>query len=641
MWGGGDSIAEALASGLGRVVGVDVGTVAKSPVDPQANTLEFINHYGPTIDGVRFDWEAYPHLVPVYEDDHDDLILMAGAQTGKSVRVMAGIARDALIHYGLGFGYFFPDFHLPDKFSSQRFAPFLRSSPELGDLLGGERLILPGGESKPPAGQDAVRTRNLGKSTIYFLSVAGKTSTEGLPMVGVYLDEVRRMSPGDIQRAKERQSAQRRTRNIACSTAYYPESDIHAEFLRGDQRYFHTACGCPDGVVLSLTFPDCLADLTGCTPQLRRQVEHAFSSRGLPYLGLSPEEIHKWGEAVYLCPQCGTVIVDPRDGYWEPHNPGAYAHSYQMPQLLSPTFPASRCLQKYQPTTGVIDLQEVWNSMVGLPWIDREKQPVHPEHLLASVNPDLHWPANMSVAWRAANLRNTVMGIDAMGGYCCLVIKERAPNGKARTIHVEVTHGDDPWKRCAHLMQEYNVRVCVADCNPHWNEAHRFARAFKGRVWLCTYDSSPNPQATVVDWKDRGRRKGEEMAKEASFKYMVRVHRTKGLKWSLGRWKRGLNETPDPDALIQSLPVSKGRVVLTPGLKVGEWRPVPICRTLYWLHQQRVAFARREVTEQKRRMGIVEEVAEHVGIDPHLAHSDLYANVALARLGKPGKSELL
>ncbi len=642
MWLDGSAAVDALLLGLGRVVGEGEGDERKPPLDPCANVREFVDRYALTIDGVRFDWDRYRHLIPVYEDDHDDQVYMAGAQTGKSARVMAGIARDALSNYGKGFGYYFPDYHLPDKFSAQRFAPFLRSSPELGRLLGGDSgADALGVKSLAAAGQDAVRTRNLGASVVYFLSVMGKTATEGLPLVGVYLDEVRRMSPGDVQRAKERQSAQRITRNIACSTAYYPEADIHAEFLRGDQRYFHTACACPDGVVLSLTFPDCLAELTTATPQLRASVAHAFEHAGMDYLGMTDVERHKWGEACYLCPQCGTIIVDPRDGWWEPHNPGAYAHSYQMPQLLSPTYPAARCLAKYQRPGEVVDLQEVWNSMVGLPYIDREKQPVHPEHLLASVNPDLNWPANMAPAWRSANVRNSSMGIDAMGGYNCIVIKERAPNGKFRTLHVEVVHGDDPWRRCGQLMQEFDVRACVADCNPHWNEAHRFARAFPGRVWLAVYNDNPDPAGSVVDWKDKGRRKGEEAAKEASFKYMVRIHRTKGMKWSLGRWGRGLNETPDPDKLIQQLPVSKGAVILTAGLRVGEWRPMPICRSVYWLHLQRVAFARREQTEEKRRMGVVVEVAEHVGIDPHFAHSNLYADVALARLGAARGSVLL
>ena len=627
----GGAVGEALAAGMLRAIGMGAsGGTIPSPLDPCENTKEFVDTYGLSLDGTRFDWDEYQHLVPVYEDDWDDIVLMAGAQTGKSARVMAGIGRDMLVHYGKMFGYFFPDYHLPRLFSTQRFKPFMRSSPELGALLGAGR---------DGAGQDAVLTRNLGESVVLFLSVAGKTATEGAPMTGLYLDEVRRMAPGDIQRAQERQSAQRHTRNMAVSTAYYPEADIHALFLDGDQRYFHTACDCPDGIVLSLTFPDCIADLSGATPKLKRSVEHAFSHAGRPYLGMSDKERHKYGDAVYLCPRCGRIIVNPRDGWWEPHNPGAYRHSYQMPQLLSPTFPAARCLAKYDRPGKVVDMQEIWNSMVGLPYIDRERQKVHPEHLLASINPSLKWPRNMSHAWKKANLKNTVMGVDGMGGYNCVWIKTLAPNGKARTVHLEVCHGDDPWARTAQLMTEFDVRVCVADCNPHWNESLRFAKAFEGRVWLATYDSNNNPASPMVVWKDKSKKKGERAAKEAGFKYMVGLSRTKALKWSLSRWASGHNETPPPDKLIQELPWqtghSGGHVVLTPGLRVGRMTRRPIMRDVGFLHLQRVAFEKRVVSDEKRRMGVVEEIAVHVGIDPHFAHCNLYADAALARLGKP------
>ena len=604
------------------------------PPDPCENDAAFVRRYKLTIDRRPIDLDdAYKHLAEPYEDDHPDQVYMAGAQTGKSARLMVMLLRMGIKHWGNLFGYYFPDFHLPRTFSAQRFAPFVRASAELGRWLGTSQAIN-GTTSK---GTEQVFTRTFGASTFFFLSTKGRSTTEGLPMKGVFFDEVRRMSAGDLQRAEERTSAQTGALNIKVSTAFYPNTDIHSAFLKGDQRYFHSHCKCPDGCVLSLTFPNCLADLKNAQPELVAKVAHAYTRAGIPYLGMTDTERKKYGDAAYVCPKCGEIIVDPRDGWWEAHNPGAWVHSYQMPQLLSPTFNAARCLQKYHRPTEVVDLQEIWNSMVGLPYIDANARPVTIEHLRSCVDESLPWAARQTEAWRRKHLKNTAMGIDVMGGFNCVVIKQMAPSGKYRTIHIEVCHGDDPWKRCAQLMVEYDVRVCVADAAPHYNESLRFAHAFLGRVWLAIYTAGNAP---MVDWKDRIKSpKGQSRAGEdVKFKFMVNINRTRGLQWSLKRWERRLNETPDPATLIQRLPRMNGKVVLTAGLKVGTFEPVPICRDVYWRHLMCVAFRKvypTDDTGQQNKQGKFVMLAEHVEIDPHLAHSSVYVDVALSRIGRP------
>lgn len=606
----------------------------KSPLDVCANDLEFVRRYGLRIDGLPYDFVAYKHLDEVFEDDHDEQIIMAGAQTGKTARLLARFLRSGIRHWGAMFGYYFPDQPLAAFFSSQRFEPFVKSAPEIKPWLGKR--------AEGEIGTNQVWTRALGPTTFFFLSVKGKTSTEGLPMKGVFFDEVRRMAHGDIQRAEERTSAQSDPISIKVSTARYPNSDIHAAFLRGDQRYFHTACACPDGVVLSLTYPECIVDLSSCSPEYRRKVEHAYTHAGLPWLGISAKDIEKYGEAIFICPRCGEIITDPRSGWWEAHEPKKWAHSYQMPQLLSPTFSASRCYAKANRPGEPLDVQEIWNSMVGLPYLDKEAQPVQPEHLEACVTDQARWAMRQSESWRRKFVKRTALGLDAQGGYNVVVIKQMAPNGKYRTIHLEIIHGDDPWERTAKLMQFFDVSVAVIDGEPHWNEAHRFAKAFEGRVWLKVYTAGKAP---VIDWKDRevapaGMRKAGD---DVKLKYMVHINRTRGLQWSLNRWKRRHNEVPDPGALIQRLPRQGGKVILTAGLRVGHMEAVAICRDVYFVHMQCVAFRKDygdgdEASIASRKLNNeYKMVADHVGLDPHFAHANLYADVALSRIGRPAR----
>jgi len=610
---------EAMLAGLGG------GTC---PFDLMSNDYEFVEHYGLTIDKVPFDWEGYKHLIPVYEDEHRSQTLMAGAQTGKTARLMVHQVRSMGKYWGSLFGYYFPDKHLPAAFSTERWKPFLMSNPALGQYLGSPR--------QSGKGVDRTLARTLGESTLFFMTTAGKSSTEGLPLKGTYFDEVRRMNMGDIERAMERYSAQKEPIDVKVSTARYPETDIHKFFLEGDQRYFHTDCKCADGCVLALSYPDCIADMRSVTPLLKRQVEHAYSHAGMPYLGMSADQRGEFVDAAYICPGCGTILVDPREGWWEPHGNG-WAHSWQMPQLLSPTYSAGRILHKHERTR---DMQEFWNSAIGLPYIDETKRPVKLEHLNACVDTRLKWAANMPVQWRRQYLSNTAMGVDVQAGYLVAVIKTLAPNGKYRTVHLQIVHGphdSDPWHSLGRLMQDYDVRLAVIDQAPEWSAAMRFAQRWGGRVFLANYTGNENSTSPMVSWGDSGKDKRQK-GRDIKFKHRVNIERVKTLKWSLGRWVARMNEVPDPRKLIQQVPRQGDRFVLSPELRVGRPAPCPIADALYFDHQQRIIF--RNLYEDDDRRGVRGEtkiVAEFVGVDPHFAHANLYADVALARIGKPAR----
>jgi Phage terminase large subunit gpA, ATPase domain len=601
------------------------------PVDPCANDLEFVLRYGLDIDGKPFDFLRYKHLEEVYRDTARFLVLMAGAQTGKSARIFVHILRQLLIHWGALFGYYLPTLDMASRFSSNRFAPFVRSQPDFARLIGRD--------TARGKGQDNVLTRTIGESTMFFLTTAGRTATEGLPLHGVWFDEVRRMVRGDIERAMERYTAQYQPTDVKASTAMFPEADIHRFFLDGDQRYFHTACGCSDGIVLSLTYPDCIMDLRGA-PVQQRKIEHLFRQAGLPPLGLDEEERSRYPPAVYHCPKCDTVILDPQDGWWEPHNPGAWVHSYQMPQLLSPNFPAGRVVFRYDHAE---DIQEFHNSTLGLPYLDETKRPVREDHLYACVNTELKWPVHMSEAWRRRNVVHTGFGVDVQRGYLVVVVKQRGTANKHRIIHVEVLidggGANDMWVQLGRMMEAWSCDVCIIDNAPEWTAADRFARAFRGRVWLASYDTSGSPTVPLVTWGDAATKATDrkQKARETKFKHNVVIHRVKGLRWSLGLWVNRNVEIPDPRTLMQKLPVQKDRVVFSGNLRRGTMIPVAIARDALFVHLQQFLF--RDLyddadEEEHRKRGQTKMVAEYIGtVDPHFAHADLYAALALARIG--------
>lgn len=602
------------------------------PLDPCANDFEFVLRYGLDIDGKPFDFRAYKHLEEVYRDTARFLVLMAGAQTGKSARIFVNILRQLILYWGALFGYYLPTIDMASKFSQSRFAPFVRSQPEFAGLLGSDTLR--------GRGQDNVLTRTVGESTLFFLTTAGRSSTEGLPLHGVWFDEVRRMVRGDIERAMERYTAQTDPTDVKASTAMFPEADIHRFFLDSDQRYFHTACQCPEGIVLSLTYPDCILDLRSASQAMVRRVTHAFAHAGRPHLGMRADELTRYPHAAYYCPKCDTIIVDPQDGWWEPHNPGAWVHGYQMPQLLSPNFPAGRTLFRYE---SALDIQEFHNSTLGLPYLDETKRPLKEEHLWACVNPDLKWVEHQTDAWRQRNVTHTGVGVDVQRGYLVVVVKQRAPSGKHRLLHLAVLidggNQNSMWRQLGLLIDRYDADVTVIDNAPEWTAADRFARAFRGRVWLASYDTSGSPTVPIAQWGDAatGQAAKKQKGSETKFKHTVVINRVKGLKWSLGLWAARNVELPDPRTLMQTLPVQKDAVVFSGNLRRGTMIPVPIAKMVLFVHLLQFMF--RDLydepdQEDKQRQGATKQVAEYIGtVDPHFAHADLYSALALARIG--------
>lgn len=614
------------------------------PLDACADLVAFAHRYALRVPetGKRINVsnpaDPYSHLLDLWADNHPSVVLQAGAQTGKSLWLIVRIIRAMIEHWGAFFGYFFPDYTLPQKFSRDRFAPFVKSAPELAAWFAREEQddaprikSRRGSASATVATTDSVLSRSLGPSRLYFLSTAGRTATEGMPLKGVFFDEVRRMDTGDIQRAMERTSAQTGPLDFKVSTANLPNSDINAFYLASDQRKFHTMCRCADGVILSETFPACVVDLNTSTAQFRAKVEHRFRIAGMLPFGMTDDEIARYGLAAYVCPKCGEIITNPRDGWWEAHNPSAYAHGYQMPQLLG--WPAARGLRKWQAQeTRPVDVQELFNSMLGLPYLDPSARRLTDDDLLRAVNTRARWAVRFTEGEYDAAIPATAMGVDVQAGYLVVVIKALTPDRRHRTIHLEVAEPGpedkgDPWRALARIFERFKVRCAIIDAMPEHSDAQRFALLFRGKVFLCYYNEGR--ETPMVRWKDAT--DGGQKGKDAKFKYNISVNRTKMFAWNVRRWSKGNNETP-PGPLNAVLPVTGtagGTMVVFRSNLRGERKVVDLVRGAYHPHLLGVIFQQQKDPET----GVVTVRAEHMGgMDPHFAHADAWASVALDRL---------
>jgi hypothetical protein len=154
---------------------------------------------------------------------------------------------------------------------------------------------------------------------------------------------------------------------------------------------------------------------------------------------------------------------------------------------------------------------------------------------------------------------------------------------------------------------------------PNFNEAHRFARAHDGRVWVVNYADLPDQ---MVTWGDRPRdkvsiRKTDE---EARARFTATCDQYRMMAWSLGQWTTGRVVTPDARGLVQNLPGEAGVPV-----------PTQVWRDIAWLHFQRVALVTEEVQgrETERRL---RRAVKKIGIDPHFAYTFMLLCLAWVRV---------
>lgn len=549
----------------------------------------FVEGMRPTlkVDNEPFVWEGHEYLIEPYKAmavsgkenlDGHKMVLMCGAQVGKTVFGFLALVWLALKFWGKYFGYFLPDQAMAMIFSDVRFKPMVRSIPQIRPLWGED----PGADDGDKRKTDQKRVRSIGPSQIFFSYMQGATSTESIPMLGVVFDEVRKMLEGDIERAEERISHSPYPVNFKYSTAGYPDANIDKYFKQSDQRKFHSKCGCPDGVVLADSFPDCIGTFAGRT--------------------------------VYICPACNTVIENPRVGRWIAHNESSKTIGYHIPQTLSCRQTPEKILRAFEEA---MDLQEFYNSKLGIAYLAPESRIVNEDILRATVNPDLQWQTRGV---------NCAMGIDQMGGFNVVKIRRWGPKDlatglhKSQSVHIEVIYADDPWERCDDLMREFDVSACVVDALPNINEARRFAQRWKGRAWLADYSYEAKGDGDICEWGDRPNQTHSERksSEEIKLKYTVRISRYHGIEWNLMKYVHRLKEQPHEKGLEAIIRDS-----------VGRDKPVFLCLEYFWVHLQKVA--RRKVMIDESQ-GKFKMVFENIGIDPHCLHADLYCELALSRV---------
>jgi len=502
---------------------------------------------------------------------------MKGAQMGLTVWEVLADLYMAMKWEPATIALYVPDSKLAPYKSTHRFMRLVRSVPDIYKRM---TISVDADGASKRTGEGNVLTRTLGESIFLFLWTSGATMTESFPADVVSFDEVQNMSPGDVSKVRERLSASLIRFTLLLSTPQWPDADIHFWYLQGTQHQFWTRCaGCGNSAVLSEYLPERLGKVIALDPAT---------------------DIYR-----YRCPTCRAWIADPQHGEWRAQFPERTIQSYSLSQVLSPTVTAGQLLAEWQAMQTGEQRASFYNRKLGRPYADPSQIPVTRDHLQACVAAG----ALVGVRWQTSG-RETFMGIDQMGGFNCVLIKARLPDGRQALIHAEAIFDADPFARCDVLMAQYGVQCCVVEGLPNWNDAKRFANRLAGRVFVASYGD----QADTQVWGDQIARTDQKTNTEDRDRWTVRLNQYKAMQASVARITGATCLFPDPGGLECDY-------------RDGPPRRVLLLRDIIFEHLTRVAL----ISERDGETGRWRTKVSKVGMDPHFAYANMLCDVAWAR----------
>lgn len=545
---------------------------------------EQLSREGLKVDGFPFTLDNRPAMAWIYDQIPTTIeeaykgmfVLMKCAQVGFTIMEML-----AAIYVGVKFepckiGLYLPDKTLAAAKSSERFLPVVRSIPKVHARLGVEKVDSDG-NSSTKGGEGNVMIRSMGDSRFHFLYTSGKAMTESFPMDVLTFDEVQEMTPSDIEKTSERLSASRIRYKLLGSTANWPDADIHFWYQRGTQHQFHTECpSCKKANILDEYFPDCI--------------------------GYDRES----NEYRYVCMHCKGWLDDSQRGEWLAKNPDAAFVSAHFPQFLSPTISPRDIMESYN---NADDMKNFYNRKLGKPYTDPSQVPV----TLEILNDCARLGMAAGLEWKQ-RAKNTFMGIDQMGAFNVVIIKERMQDGRQAVIHLEYIFDNDPFVRCDHLLAAFGVQCCVLETLPNYNDAKRFSGRHPGKVFLANYAKI---EEGMVRWGDAPKldtseRRTDEKERD---RYTVTLDQYKCMQVAMARFQKRLCLFPDPSGLVQDY------------REKGQTKTTAVCKDVAFLHFTKTALVTIKDDEEKKYKRKVVKV----GIDPHTSYANMLCDVAWSR----------
>lgn len=381
--------------------------------------------------------DGHEYQVEPMQIEGRDRCAMKAAQMGwtesQVIRVLHG-----MIHgrYPSGCLYLFPTADDVSDFAKARFNPLIQDNPAVGAFV---------------QSTDSVNIKRVRTGFLYLRGARITQRVEGvkkdasklrsIPVDCVICDERDLMDEAAIDMARERMSHSKVQEFCDLSTPTIPDYGIARRYDESDQRIWPIRCQhCNHETCLEIEFPDCLG-------------------------------VRSDGSVFRKCSKCGKEIY-PRDGLWVPRYPDRDRIGHWISQLNSVYIDPGDILKAFEnPPNG--NLQEVYNSKLGMPYISAENR---------LTQSDVYACCGLN-AMQMSHVGPCAMGVD-VGSTLHVVIGCRISREQYKIVKVaRVSKFEDVHD----LADRYNVTNCVIDAMPETHKVREFQKHEPYEVFLCEY----------------------------------------------------------------------------------------------------------------------------------------------------------
>ena len=398
---------------------------------------EWIANLSPRLEtGAHFTFEDHEYLLPLYKDEHRDIVFQKASQVCISTYgIFDCLFR--VMEYGNTAIFYQPTATHVFEFSKTRFAPIIEGNPYIRKSI--EKNMI-----------ESASARQIGKGQLFCRGLTTGLAAKSVPADMIVIDELDEVeNPEIITETRERTFHSKYKIFRKYSRPSFPGYGINAFFLESDQRFWLVKC-------------------PGCSSW--RDLVHDFTEKNVD---LIPGDLP-------ICLKCGRELTkeDVRNGLFVPKKPDITdVRGYQISQINAPFVDYSEIKREFVKAKKRGKQESFFRGTIGIPYIDAYKN-VTVDKVMAC-RADLEEPDH----WK----HTYVMGIDQgddIHGVVGFFDKEK---GKNRIVDIFLL---DDFEDIDAQIKRWNIGVVVIDANPNKHPARKLSERFEGKVYLHYYNDN-------------------------------------------------------------------------------------------------------------------------------------------------------
>lgn len=322
---------------------------------------------------------------------------------------------------------------------------------------------------------DNIGLKKVRKAFIYFRGSRKPHKLKTIDSDCILYDELDELTEGTLARGEKRLGHSNLKWQRAVSTPTYPEEGIDKLYIESDQCKWFIVCD-------------------NCGMEQTLEFEHNVDVE----------------RKKVVCRNCHEELDRCKEGRWVPTYNGRKIRGYHINKLFCERTDLEELIENSK-KIAQFELQEFYNSDLGLPYAAKGNR-LSKGDIRSCIGEYTH----------PAVAEHCTMGVD-VGSVLNIKISV-IENGKRKACYIGTT---SKFEDLEHLMNAYDVDVCVIDANPETRKAKEFQSKFAGRVYLAYYWPSDDRRQELLSIEE-----DEEEGHD-----VVKINRTQAGDYVVGQYQ--------------------------------------------------------------------------------------------------------